>query len=178
MQASKIKAEDIQLVAIEDLVPHPKNPHKHTKKQIKRLAKLIKYQGFRVPIIVDRATGYIISGHGRLEAAGSLGFEHLPVIYQDFENDDQVMAYLVSDNAIGKNGWADLDYSMINEFVPELGPDFDMEMLGLENFEIDVPDFEPTSADDQGKLDQKKIVTMECPHCGQTFESDEATIVV
>lgn len=172
---NKIKAEDIELVPIEDLMPHPSNPHRHSKKQIERLAKLIQYQGFRVPIIVDKTTGYIVSGHGRVEAAGSLGFEKLPVIYQDFENDDQVMAYLVSDNAIAKNGWADLDYSMINEFVPELGPDFDMELLGLENFTIDPVDFEPE--DDQPDMDKPKVVIMECPHCNETFEKSDAKVV-
>lgn len=173
----KIQAKQIEIVDTDCLVEHPDNPHQHSKKQIKRLAKLIQYQGFRVPIIVDKKTGYIVSGHGRKQAAEELGLKQLPVIFQDFENDDQVRAYLISDNAIGKDNWAKLDYQMLNEFVGEWAPDFDLELLGIEDFSIDVPDFEPTSVDEQGQLDQKKLVIMECPHCGESFEKDQAKII-
>ena len=47
------------------------------------------------------------------------------------------------------------------------GPDFDLEMLGLKNFTIEPPNFEPGSLDDQGKLDEKKPV--QCPNCGEQF---------
>lgn len=139
MSEIKIRSEKIEMVAVDCLVEHPDNPHRHSKKQITRLAKLIEYQGFRVPIIVDKDTGYIVSGHGRKMAAEKLGLKKVPVIFQDFETDDQVRAYLVSDNAIGKDGWASIDYQMLNDQIGEWSPDFDIELLGIENFEIDVP---------------------------------------
>jgi len=121
--------------SVKNLNPHPKNPNKHSKEQVQRLADLIKYQGWRYPIIVSNQSGFIVSGHGRLAAAKLLKQEAVPVMFQDFENDDQEMAFLVSDNAIAS--WAELDLAAINAFVPELGPEFNIEMLGLKDFMVE-----------------------------------------
>jgi ParB-like chromosome segregation protein Spo0J len=56
-------------VDVVDLIPHPRNPNKHDDKQIALLAKIIRSQGWRNPIVVSERSGFIISGHGRLEAA-------------------------------------------------------------------------------------------------------------
>jgi CO dehydrogenase/acetyl-CoA synthase delta subunit len=107
-----IKSKEIKLVDIHALIQNPKNNNSHPKEQIERLAKLIKYQGFRNPIIVSNRTGFMVAGHGRLEAAKSIGLKEVPVMYQDFENEAQEYAYLTSDNAIAS--WAELDLSAIN----------------------------------------------------------------
>lgn len=118
------------------LIPHVKNPNKHSKKQIERLAKLIEYQGQRLPIIISKRSGMIVSGHGRLMAIKELKWEQVAVSYQDFEDDTQEYAFLVSDNSIAE--WSELDLSKINVDFPEFGP-FDLDFLGLEKFEV-VPD--------------------------------------
>lgn len=128
----------IEEVEISTLKPHPKNPNKHSKEQIKRLSELIRYQGWRLPIIVSKQSGFIISGHGRLDAAKHLGLKKVPISYQDFTSDEQEIAFLVSDNAIAS--WAELDLASINTFIPELGPDFEINLLGIKDFEIEVAD--------------------------------------
>lgn len=127
-----------QSLPLSDFVPHPKNPNKHDKSQIDRLAKLFQYHGIRHPIIVSKRTGYIVAGHGRLLAAKKLGIKEFPVEYQDFENAAAEYAFLVADNAIAD--WAELDLSAINALVPELGPDFDIDWLGIKDFEIEPAD--------------------------------------
>jgi DNA modification methylase len=119
---------------IGNLLVHPKNPNKHSREQIERLAELIKYQGWRLPIIVSNQSGYIVSGHGRLEAAKHLGLKEVPISYQDFTS-EQEYAFLVSDNAIAS--WAELDLVSINFEVPNLGPDFEIKMLGMKDFAIE-----------------------------------------
>ena len=52
-----IQSKDIQMVDIEKIVPNPKNANRHSIEQIERLVKLIKYQGFRNPLIVSKRTG-------------------------------------------------------------------------------------------------------------------------
>lgn len=133
----QIQAKDIQLVKIETLKPHPKNMHKHSKDQIDRLCKLIEYQGFRNPIIVQKGTDLIVAGHGRILAAKKLKIKEVPVIYQEFESEAQLYSYIVSDNAIGKDSWATLDLSMINTEMLDFGPDFDIDMLGIKDFVIE-----------------------------------------
>jgi hypothetical protein len=132
-------SKDIKLIDIDSVVPNPKNANRHSVEQIKRLEKLIKYQGFRNPLIISNRTGFLIVGHGRLEAAKNLGMEKLPVIYQDFENEAQEYAYLISDNEIAR--WAELDKQAVIEDMAEY--DLDIELLGIEDFE----DIDPLEAD-------------------------------
>jgi ParB-like chromosome segregation protein Spo0J len=68
-----------KVVDVVDLVPHPRNPNKHDDKQIALLAKIIRSQGWRNPIVVSERSGFIVAGHGRLEAARVLNVEQVPV---------------------------------------------------------------------------------------------------
>ena len=122
---------------IEGLLEHPKNPNKHTKEQIKRLAKILEYQGWTYPINVSNLSGFINTGHGRLAAAKLNGWTEVPVNFIDFESDEQELANLISDNAIAE--WAELDLGQINLMLPEIGP-IDIELLGIKDFEIEVAD--------------------------------------
>lgn len=159
----EIKAKKIEKELVSKIKPNPKNRNNHSKEQIERLCKIIMYQGFRNPLIISNRSGYLVAGHGRLLAAKELGIKEVPVIYQDFDDEDQEYTAAVSDNAI--SSWAELDLSGINADIPELGP-FDIDLLGIKDFTV-VPEFEPGTLEDQGKLDEKKPV--ECPNCGHKF---------
>jgi len=151
-QQVDVRASDIQMVDVSSLVPNPKNPNKHPEKQIERLMKLIQYQGFRNPIIVSERTGFMVVGHGRLEAAKRLGMTQVPVIRQHFDDEAMEYAYLVSDNTIAD--WAETDLSQINVDMLDLGPDFDVDLLGIEDFVI-----EPVEKYDSGvSLSDKFLV--------------------
>ena len=130
---SDIKSKNIELVDIDSIVQNPKNANKHPKEQIERLEKLIKYQGFRNPLIISNRTGFLVVGHGRLEAAKNLGMKQVPVIKQDFENEAQEYAYLISDNEIAR--WASLDNDLVYEELKHIELD-DIELLGIENFNL------------------------------------------
>lgn len=142
----EIKSNDITLVDIESIVPNPKNANRHSPEQIKRLEKLIKYQGFRNPLIISNRTGFLIVGHGRLEAAKNLGIEKLPVIYQDFKDEAQEYAYLVSDNEIAR--WSDLDLNAVKEDILDF-PDLqlDIDLLGIEDLDLNF--LEETNLDEE-----------------------------
>lgn len=142
-----IKAENIKLVDINHLVLNPKNNNKHPKEQIDRLTKLVEFQGFRNPVIVSNRTGFVVAGHGRIEAAKKLKMKQVPVIYQDFDSEAQEYAYMTSDNAIAS--WAELDLSMVNSEMLDLGPDFDIDLLGIKDFVIEpIEKFEPQADED------------------------------
>jgi hypothetical protein len=124
------------LVEVRALKPHPKNRNSHPKDQIERLAKVLDYQGWRYPIKVSKRSGFITSGHGRLEAAKHLGWKEVPVSFQDYDDDTQEYADVQSDNSIAS--WSELDLSAINADIVDLGPDFDIDLLGINNFKIDI----------------------------------------
>lgn len=131
----QIKSKEISIVDIDLLVENPKNNNTHPEEQIERLAKLIKHTGFRNPLVVSNRSGFVLCGHGRIAAAKKAGLKELPVIYQDFENEAEEYAYMTADNAI--HNWSILDLSKVNAEMLELGPDFDIDMLGIKDFVIE-----------------------------------------
>lgn len=122
----------------------PNNRNRHSEEQIDRLAKLIKHNGFRVPVLVSKNSGLVVAGHGRLMAAKKIGLESIPVIYQEFESEDEEFQFHVADNAI--SAWAELDLSGINADLEKYGP-FDVDLLGIRDFVIDLA--ERTELDDK-----------------------------
>ena len=143
-----IQSKDVQFVPVAELIPNPKNPNKHPPEQIDRLCKLIEYQGFRNPVVVSNRTGLIVVGHGRFEAAKKLGMETVPAMRQDFVDEAQEYAYLVSDNAISE--WAAMDLGQINTDFLDLGPELDLDMLGFKDFVIEpIEKLDPQCDEDQ-----------------------------
>lgn len=151
----KVKCLHDRLVKISELKPHPKNRNKHSKGQIERFAKVLQYQGVRRPVRVSKLSGLMTVGHGMLEAAKVIGWKFLPVNFQDYESEEQELADLTADNALGH--WSDLDMAGINADFIDMGPDFDIDLLGIKDFvlepadkcavdgENDVPDLNKTS---------------------------------
>jgi DNA modification methylase len=127
----KINCEYSELLDTHKLVPHPRNANKHPERQIDILAKLIDFQGWRLPIIVSKRSGFVVAGHGRLEAAKKLGHEQVPVSYQDFESEAQEFAFLISDNK--SSSLAEHDDAFMIEGIKDLGldVDFDLDLLAL-----------------------------------------------
>lgn len=135
-----------ELLPLSSLKPNPKNPNKHTDQQIKLLAKIMKHQGWRSPIVVSKQSGYITKGHGRLAAAKLNKWSDAPIDMQDYANDADEYADMVADNEIARLAKSDL--SMVLSDVLELGPDFDLELLGIPDFKLP-EDFEPQSDEDE-----------------------------
>lgn len=134
----KIQCKYDALIDVAILKPHPKNRNKHPKEQIERLAKILEYQGFRYPIKVSKQSGFVTSGHGRIAAAKINGWKQVPVNYQDYNDETQEYADLTADNSIAS--WAELDLSFINTDIGDLGPDFDIDLLGIKDFVIEPAD--------------------------------------
>jgi DNA modification methylase len=136
-----------KLVNADSLKPHTKNRNNHPDDQIDRLAKILAYQGIRAPIVVSNLSGFIVKGHGTLMAIKKNGWDQAPVVYQDFDNDEQEYAFVQSDNAVAS--WAELDISGINSDIGELGPDFDIDLLGIRDFVLEIADkLEPQCDED------------------------------
>ncbi len=114
---------NIQLWAIERLVPYELNVKKHEPKQVAVIAKSIQEFGWTQPISVDQ-DGNIIAGHGRRLAALSLGYTQVPVWVRDDLTPEQVRALRLIDNK-----------------AAEGGIDTEMFRLELESLEFDMSGF-------------------------------------
>lgn len=154
----KIRCSYDKLVPLSSLTPHPQNRNKHPKAQIKRLAQIISASGWRKPIVVSKRSGFITAGHGRLQAAQYMNLPKVPVNFQDYDDEAQEYADLTADNAIAL--WADLELAGVNEDIASLGPDFEIDLLGIEGFQIDVADRDDKYGGDKetGALVRKFVV--------------------
>jgi DNA modification methylase len=147
------------LVSIKELKPNPLNRNSHPKNQIERLAKVLEYQGWRYPIKVSKRSGLITSGHGRLEAAKLLKWKEVPVSFQEYASEEQEYADTISDNSIAS--WSELDLSGINSDLTDLGPDFDIDLLGIKDFVLEpIEKLEPQCDEDEvpDALPEPKVV--------------------
>ena len=165
------------------LKPHPANPNRHPEAQIELLAKIIREHGIRWPISVSKRSGFVVSGHGRKDAAIRLGLKQYPVVYQDFKSEAEELAVLVADNKIAE--LAETDGLKMADIIVELDQvDYPLELTALSPQEIEeyvVGPIEPDPQDDVIPEPPKKAITktgdlyilggkVKCPKCGKLNE--------
>lgn len=163
-----------EIVSLKKLKDSPYQSNVHPKEQIERLALIMKKEGVTHPIYVTHGTKNICFGHGRKEAALLNGWKEYPIVYQKFKDKEQEYRMVQSDNAIAK--WAELDLSKINKDIVDLnfGPDFDIDLLGIKDFQLDAPIYKLRDQGDKiKKLDEKKDLITQCPHCGECFDANK-----
>ncbi len=90
-------------VPIDSVQPHPDNPRRG---DVDRIAMSIRAHGQRQPILVQKATGYIVAGSHRWQAMKKLGFTHVAALVMAMP-DDRARAYMAVDNRTSDLGTYD-----------------------------------------------------------------------
>ena len=131
-----VKCAYDELMALEAVVPNPRNPNKHNDAQVELLAKIIKFQGWRNPIVISTRSGFIVKGHGRYLAAKLLGLKEVPVDKQDYETEAMEYADLIADNRIAE--LAEWDNPMLKDLLQEIDTgEMDMELTGFDEASLE-----------------------------------------
>jgi DNA modification methylase len=116
----------------------PRNPRKHSPRQLRQLAASINQFGFVVPVLIDDHHN-LIAGHGRLEAAQRHGLTHIPAIRLSHLTPAQRDAFRIADNRLTEiSSW---DPKLLGETFRNLQTqdlDFDLEVTGFSTAEIDL----------------------------------------
>lgn len=148
---------------LESLVENPRNPNEHSRRQLELLAEILKFQGWRAPIVVSNRSGYIVKGHGRLQAAKLAGFKKAPIDLQDYANEAQEHADLIADNKIAE--LSEFNGAPLKDLIEELDTgELDLDLLGFGEKELGSLfsqihiDESPSEKDHQEKWT--------CPKCG------------
>jgi len=127
----------IELWDVDKLVPYEKNAKKHPDEQIDGLIKLIQQFGWTQPIVVQRATGSIIIGHGRRLAAVKMGLKKVPVNVLDV-TDEQARALRLADNRASSTEY---DTSLIQSEIFDLKDlGYDLDTLNFSDKELEFLD--------------------------------------
>jgi hypothetical protein len=71
------------------------DPRKHSREQVRAIARSIETFGFNAPILLEK-TGTIKAGHGRFEAAKFLNMTHVPAIRLEHLSEQQAKAYMLA----------------------------------------------------------------------------------
>ncbi len=120
----------IQYVSPDRLRPYPGNARTHSRKQIKLIADSIKRFGFINPILVTDDFE-VVAGHGRLQAAKSLGMQLVPVVAISSLSEADKKAIRIADNRIAELSHWDRDILAIEyQGLHELQFD-DIEVTGF-----------------------------------------------
>jgi DNA modification methylase len=128
----------ISFIAIADLIPAPHNARKHSRAQVRAIARSIEAFGFNAPVLIDK-NRQIVAGHGRYEASKLLELTQVPVIFLDHLSETQAKAYMLADNKLtDRSTWDDAKVAVQLKELSELVLDFDIEAVGFELPEIDL----------------------------------------
>lgn len=162
---------------ISDLILDPRNARLHSQKNLDAIKKSLTQFGQRKPIVVTH-DGVVLAGNGTMEAAKSLGWDHIDVTITPADWDiNTARAYALADNRTAE--LAEWDENVLAKQLLELiDADFDIEAIG---FEMPEPEIEPepddapavTEVEHRTKLGQLWKLGDHLLYCGDSTE--EAT---
>ena len=145
---------EYQKKRLEEIKPYENNPRINDD-AVEDVMESIRQCSYIAPIVVDE-DGVILAGHTRYKALLRLGYDECDVIVAEGLNEEQKRKYRLYDNKTAE--LAEWDQRKLME---ELS---DVDFLGY--------DFGQPSVlkDEDGEGEEKDVVTMVCPCCGEVFE--------
>lgn len=127
--------ESAEFRPMSELKPYGRNARRHTKKQIAKLADAIATTGWGASVLVDEA-GMILAGHGRVEAAKTLGLAQVPVEVRSGLTDSEKRALILADNRLHDE--STFDMSVLKLELADLSlSGFSLEKAGFDTLEVD-----------------------------------------
>ena len=155
-------------VKIDELHEDPANARIHPENNLADIRASLKEFGQVEPLVVQKSSGKVIGGNGRLKVMRDLGWTECDVAYVDMDN-MKATALGIALNRAGER--AEWDKETLDKLLGEIGDvneELEQSFKELEEaVGITPPDFQPATLDEQGQLDQKAKVT--CPNCGHEF---------
>ncbi|MDE4146932.1 site-specific DNA-methyltransferase [Phaeobacter gallaeciensis] len=141
----------IELWPIEKLRLYDKNAKIHGEAQVSKIAASMAKFGWTVPCLVAD-DGELIAGHGRVLAAGALGLTEAPVIRLGHLDEAERRAYRIADNKLTELG--EWDEAMLrDEIAGLLAEDFDLDLLGFSDEDLDALLQDPETVTDDGAVE-------------------------
>jgi DNA modification methylase len=167
----------IEYRPVSSLMRYENNARQHSKAQLKKIEASIKAFGWTNPIIIDPA-GTILCGHGRFEAAASMGLKEVPTITLDHLSEADRKAYIIADNAIAEQaGWSKQMLKSELSGLAEIG--YELELSGFDTLKIETilsMDDPEDELDDDVELPDESIL----PVCrvGDLWEIGDQRLIV
>lgn len=154
-------ATEFELVAVDQISPHPKNPNKG---DVESIRESIIHNGFRGVLTVHKDTGHILWGNHRYLAAVDVGLDKVPVEYVDCSEEEAYRIMIAGRQTERRSEW---DMDNLTFMLAELresdmldGTAFNADELNdllseAENMEVD---FEIAVAEEKPKVEPPKPI--------------------
>jgi len=127
----------VEYRVIDGLKPKARNPHTHSRAQIRRIADSIRRFGWTMPVLVD-GEDRIVAGHGRIEAARYLNITEVPTLRLERLSEAELRAYALADNKLAELAGWDPELLVIElQELAALDLDFNVEITGFDAPEIE-----------------------------------------
>ena len=187
---SKKTTTDMQLVALDKLVPYANNARTHSPEQIGKLRSSLREFGFINPVIIDRDFG-IIAGHGRVLAAREEGITEVPCVFVDHLTEAQKKAYIIADNRMALDaGWDEellrveieaLQAEAFDISLTGFGDDEIADLFGKEKDEVEDDDYDLSAALEKAAFVQRGdrwFVGKHRLYCGDATNPDDVAALM
>lgn len=135
-----MKQPEIKTMKIADLKPAPFNPRKISKEALDGLKESIRRFGLVQPIIWNKKTKRVVSGHQRLKALAEIGDKEAPVVVVEWEELKEVEANITFNNKAIEGEFTDDVWELLKRIEKEDRDGFDALRLD----EIEAPTAEET----------------------------------
>lgn len=187
---SKKTTTDMQLVALDKLVPYVNNARTHSPEQIGKLRSSLREFGFINPVIIDRDFG-IIAGHGRVLAAREEGITEVPCVFVDHLTEAQKKAYIIADNRMALDaGWDEellrveieaLQAEAFDISLTGFGDDEIADLFGKKKDEVEDDDYDLSAALEKAafvKRGDRWVVGKHILYCGDATNADDVNALM
>ena len=125
---TQLSPEQLTLVAIAELKPHPRNDGTHPPAELDHLKASITQHGIYRNVVLAQ-DGTLLAGHGVVEAARALGETHVPGYRLPYAPDDPAaLALLVGDNHIAR--LREQDDAQLTALLVDLAAEDPLALLG------------------------------------------------
>lgn len=177
-----------ETIKVTDLIQDSKNANRGTERGRYMLQRSLEKLGAGRSILLDK-NGRIIAGNKTAETAVDIGLEDVVIVRTDGTKLVAVLRKdLDLDNGDGKarelayadNRTAQVDIAFdAAQIVADIDTGLELDDWFFEDElqymvdSVNVPDFQPTSADEQPRLDQ--LAPVICPHCGKNTRDEPET---
>jgi DNA modification methylase len=147
----------VEMLELAALRPYPGNARRHSRTQVRQIARSIEKFGFTNPILVSDDLE-ILAGHGRVAAARHLRMEKVPVIRLSNLSPAERKAYVLADNKLALNaGWDREVLAIELQGLVDLGVDAELTGFSLGEIEVLFDEAAESSTSEPSEKDADEI---------------------
>ncbi|EJL29963.1 ParB N-terminal domain-containing protein [Brevibacillus sp. BC25] len=167
---------DIRKISVSKINPAPYNPRVDLQPghpEYEKLKRSIQEFGYVEPLVWNEQTGNLVGGHQRFKILVEQGASEIEVSVVSLDEIQEKVLNVALNKISG-----DWDTDALTQLLVELQQEgVDIALSGFDDVdlkqmvgEIEIPNFEAGTEEDQGDLGVLNSKLVKCPHCGEEFE--------